>query len=179
MGPRRALRLQRCASQSSFGKTTYANPSAVNAHHTLPSFPGDIKGELNLKVVVVTSHFLDFEHLIERSYICLFLVACIISEPPPLPDLALYMLLRTAPTKSLPSPRSRHRSLSVRSGGSKSSIPTKNYIPSLATSLEVTLEDIDTRQAGKLFLRNPSLLRDGLSNGTFRLWTMAPSRTYK
>lgn len=149
MGPRRALRLQRCASQSSFGKTTYANPSAVNAHHTLPSFPGDIK------------------------------VACIISEPPPLPDLALYMLLRTAPTKSLPSPRSRHRSLSVRSGGSKSSIPTKNYIPSLATSLEVTLEDIDTRQAGKLFLRNPSLLRDGLSNGTFRLWTMAPSRTYK
>lgn len=91
-------------------------------------------------------------------------MACIISEPPPLPDLALYMPLRTAPTKSLPSPRSRHRSLSVRSGGSKSSIPTKNYIPSLATSLEVTLEDIDTRQAGKLFLRNPSLLRDGLSN---------------
>ena len=56
----------RCTSQNSFGKTTcatllaFANECALHS-----SCPGNIKGKLNLKVVIITSHFLDFEHLIE------------------------------------------------------------------------------------------------------------------
>lgn len=87
----------------------------VNAHYTLPSFPGDIKGRLNVKVVILTSHFLDFEHLIEYPQPCLFQVACTLSEPPPLRELAVYMPLETASMRLLPSHHSRHRSLSVRS----------------------------------------------------------------
>ena len=37
----------------------------LNAHYTLPSFPDDIKRRLNEKVVIITSHFLDSEHLTE------------------------------------------------------------------------------------------------------------------
>ena len=71
--------------------------------------------------------------------------------------------------------------LSIFSGGSKSSIPRNAYMLSVATSLEVLLEDIGTRKTENLFLRHPSLLRNSLTNGTFRIWTMGfptPSRTY-
>ena len=57
---------------------------------------------------------LDFEHLIEYPQLCLFQVACIISEPPPLSDLVVCMPLGTALTRLLLSHRSPHRSMSVR-----------------------------------------------------------------
>ena len=88
---------------------------SMNAHYTLPSLPGNIKGKLNLKVVIFTPHFLEFEHLVEYPQLCLFHLACIISELPPLPKLAVYMSLETASTSLLLSPRTRSHSLSVRS----------------------------------------------------------------
>jgi hypothetical protein len=40
------------------------------AHYTIPSFPGDIKGKLDLKVVIITSHVLNFNILSNtRSYV--------------------------------------------------------------------------------------------------------------
>ena len=67
------------------------------------------------------------------------------------------------------------------SGGSRLSIVRKASIRSLVTSQEVSLEDICARKTENLLLRNPSLLRKRLTNGTFRIWTMTfptPSRTY-
>jgi hypothetical protein len=88
---------------------------SVKAHYTLPSFPGDIKGKLNLKVVIITSHLIDFEHLIEYPQLCLWKVACMFSEPPPLPNMAVYMPLETASMRLLRSHSIPHRPLSVRS----------------------------------------------------------------
>ena len=121
MQPRSALKLSKhCASQSSFGKTLCATLLMLckgmrTTPFPEPSFPSDTKGKPNLRIVIITSHILDFEHLIEYPQLWLFLVACIISEPPPFKDLAVYMPLQTTSTKSLPSPRRRHRSSSVRS----------------------------------------------------------------
>ena len=76
-----------------------------------PSFlPWQYKRQAQLKVVIFTPHFLDFEHLIEYPQLCLFHLACIISEHPPLPELAVYMPLEMASTKMLLSIRTRIRS---------------------------------------------------------------------
>ena len=89
---------------------------SMNAHYTLPSLPGNIKGKLNLKLVIFTSHFLDFEHLIEYSQLCLFHLACIISKRTPITAiLPIYMPLETASTRLLLSTRTRIHSLSIRS----------------------------------------------------------------
>ena len=88
----------------------------MNARYTLPSLPGNIKGKLNSKVIIFTSHFLDFEHLIEYPQLCLFNLAYIISKRTPgVSTLAIYMPLETALTSLLLSTRTSSRSLSVRS----------------------------------------------------------------
>ena len=55
----------RCTYQSSFGKTTCATLLAFANECALHSSFGNIKGKLYLKGVIITSHFLDFVHLIE------------------------------------------------------------------------------------------------------------------
>jgi hypothetical protein len=181
----------------------------VNAHDTIPSFPVDIKGKLNLKVVIIISHFLDFEHLIEYLQLCLFhwnlQVACILSEPPPLTELGVYMPMETALTILLLSHRRGHRSLSIRSlvscvympsrwpnplmsfceyysGTFKPSMARRAYTPSLSTPVEEPLEAIGSRRTENLLLRTPSLFRKSLTNGTLRLRVLpvfpTPSRTY-
>ena len=84
---------------------------SMNVHYTVPSLPCNIKGKLNLKVVIFTSHFLDFEHLIEHLQLCLFHLACIISKRTPLSRLTTYLPLITASTRLLLSTRTRVRSL--------------------------------------------------------------------
>ena len=68
----------------------------LNAHYPLPSLPDDIKRRLNEKVVIITAHFLDSEHLTVYLQLWLLKVACILSEPAPLSELAVYMPLGTA-----------------------------------------------------------------------------------
>ena len=72
------------------------------------------KRQAQFEGVIIASHFLDFEHLIEYLRLCLFQLGCIFSEPPPLSELTVYMPLGTATTKSLPSNPTGHHSLSIR-----------------------------------------------------------------
>jgi len=68
------------------------------------------------------------------------------------------------------------------SGTFKPSMARKAHTPSLSRPMEVPLEETGSRRTENLILRDPSLLRRSLTNGTLRIRILRafpkPSRTY-
>jgi len=185
----------------------YAQPYwclPVNAHYTLPSFPGNIKGRLNVKVVIITSYFLDFEHLISATMSSLKNGLYTLRASPAVGYGGLYATgngvnedVTVAPhsppfvERQVVSTRHLHvfwmtKTINVFlfilfSGTFKLSL-ARIHTLSLSTPLEVPLEDIGPRRTENLFLKAPSLLRKSFTNGTLRLRILqafpTPSRTY-